>query len=101
MRAVVARVRTVMVTAAEDEPGTTAGGEKLTVAPPGRPLALSVIAPVNGEPCERTMRPKVADEPAITVCCEVPEVPTVKSGIKFTAWTTFAEVLERKCVSPE
>src|SRR5580658_1988817 len=99
--AVVVGVTTVMVTAADDAPGTTAGGEKLAVAPAGKPLALRVTAPVNGAPCEPTVRPKIADEPAITVCCELPAMPTVKSGIAFTAWTTFADALARKFGSPE
>src|SRR6185437_8205584 len=99
--AVAARVLTVIVTGAEDAPGTTAGGEKLAVAPAGRPLALRVTAPVKGAPCEPTMRLNVVDEPAMTVCCELPVMPRVKSGNAFTASITLADSLPRKFVSPE
>jgi hypothetical protein len=40
----------VIVTATLDAPGTTSGGEKLAEAPAGKPVALSVTAPVNGPP---------------------------------------------------
>jgi hypothetical protein len=84
---------TVIVTTAVEDPGTTAGGEKLTVAPAGKPAALKVTAPVKGDPCELTASVKFAGDPAIEVCCVPPVTPTLKSGSEFTASSRFAEVL--------
>jgi hypothetical protein len=94
-------VVTVIVTGADDAPGTTAGGEKITDAPDGSPLALIVTAPVKGSPSEDTVSPNIAVDPATTVCLETPAAATVKSGIAFTACRTFADVLARKFASPE
>ncbi|HLI77425.1 MAG TPA: hypothetical protein VKV02_10810, partial [Acidobacteriaceae bacterium] len=57
-------VCTVTVTGADALPGTTIGGENLTVAPGGKPVALKATAPVNGPGIALTESVKLAAPPA-------------------------------------